>query len=63
MHINIDLLDCIYYTCAMCLEIPSMANNQFDSRKRIISRPFRKLLDNMERQAFTGKKIIYFLFF
>ena len=54
MHINIELLECIYLTCSMLLEIPNMAENVYNVRKKFISRTFRKLIDNSERQTLLG---------
>jgi translation initiation factor 3 subunit C len=56
MHINLELLECVYLVCAMLTEIPSMAkaNNLAEARKRINSKPFRRLLDFGDRQAFVG---------
>ncbi|KAJ3107916.1 Translation initiation factor 3 subunit c [Phlyctochytrium planicorne] len=54
MHINLELLECVYLTCSMLLEIPNMAMNAHDSRRKIISKPFRRMLDYNERQVFTG---------
>eukprot|EP00698_Gefionella_okellyi_P002932 TRINITY_DN12778_c0_g1_i1.p1 TRINITY_DN12778_c0_g1~~TRINITY_DN12778_c0_g1_i1.p1 ORF type:complete len:938 (+),score=232.07 TRINITY_DN12778_c0_g1_i1:65-2878(+) len=54
MHINLDLLEFVHLTCAMLLEVPNMAYDQFDLRRRVISRPFRKLLDYYDRQIFIG---------
>lgn len=54
MHINIDLLEFVYLTSAMLLEVPNMAANVHDSRKRVVSKTFRKTLENSERQTFTG---------
>ncbi|KAL4433586.1 hypothetical protein ABPG75_000027 [Micractinium tetrahymenae] len=55
MHINLELLESTYLISAMLLEVPAMASIQSaDSRKRIISKPLRRLMDNYERQSFTG---------
>ncbi|KAG0317212.1 Translation initiation factor 3 subunit c [Dissophora globulifera] len=56
MHINLELLECVYLTCSMLLEIPAMAaaGSNPDSRKKVISKPFRRMLDYNSRQAFTG---------
>jgi len=54
MHINLELLECVYLTCSMLLEIPNMALHSHDARRRIISKPFRRMLDYNERQMFTG---------
>ncbi|CAG8502294.1 23130_t:CDS:2 [Cetraspora pellucida] len=56
MHINLELLECAYLTCSMLLEIPSMAaaGSNPEARKKIISKPFRRMLDYNERQVFSG---------
>ena len=54
MHVNLELLECVYLTCAMLLEVPNMAKNVHDARRRIISKPFRRMLDYNNRQSFTG---------
>jgi hypothetical protein len=50
MHINLELLECVYLICAMLLEVP----NSFDPKRKVISKNFRKLLDQHERQVFSG---------
>ncbi|KAJ1974473.1 Translation initiation factor 3 subunit c [Dimargaris xerosporica] len=58
MHINLELLECVYLTCCMLIEVPAMAQaggaNDQGARKRTISRNFRRMLDFHERQIFTG---------
>ncbi|KAF2098079.1 eukaryotic translation initiation factor 3 subunit C [Rhizodiscina lignyota] len=56
MHINLELLECVYLTCSMLLEIPLLAQvgSSPDIRKRIISKTYRRLLEYHERQIFTG---------
>ncbi|KAG4306508.1 hypothetical protein PORY_000496 [Pneumocystis oryctolagi] len=55
MHINLELLECVYLTCSMLLEIPSIAASGFSpDSKKIISRSFRRMLDYNKRQVFTG---------
>ncbi|KAI1318099.1 Translation initiation factor 3 subunit c [Mortierella claussenii] len=56
MHINLELLECVYLTCSMLLEIPNMASagSNGDNRKRVISKPFRRMLDYNSRQVFSG---------
>lgn len=53
MHINLELLECVFLVCSMLLEIPAQAQAGPNSKK-YISKPFRRLLDYNERQAFTG---------
>ncbi|KAI7869875.1 eukaryotic translation initiation factor 3 subunit 8 N-terminus-domain-containing protein [Spinellus fusiger] len=53
MHINLELLECVFLTCSMLLEIPAQAQAG-PNNKKFISRPFRRLLDYNERQAFSG---------
>ncbi|KAI9088041.1 eukaryotic translation initiation factor 3 subunit 8 N-terminus-domain-containing protein [Phlyctochytrium arcticum] len=54
MHINLELLECVYLTCSMLLEIPNMAANAHEPRRKVISKPFRRMLDYNERQVFIG---------
>jgi translation initiation factor 3 subunit C len=56
MHINLELLECIYLTSSMFLEVPLMAQTTSapEMRRRMISKTFRRMLDYNERQVFTG---------
>lgn len=56
MHINLELLECVYFTASLLIEIPSMAasENQIDAKKKVISKTFRRMLDYNRRQVFTG---------
>ena len=35
-------------------QVPTLANANLDPKRRPLSKPFRRLLDNYERQTFTG---------
>lgn len=56
MHINLELLECVYLTCSMLLEIPLLAQtgSSPEIKKRIISKTYRRMLEYHERQIFTG---------
>jgi translation initiation factor 3 subunit C len=56
MHINLELLECVYLTCSMLLEIPLLAQtgSSPDVKKRTISKTYRRMLEYHERQIFTG---------
>jgi translation initiation factor 3 subunit C len=56
MHINLELLECIYLVCSMLMEIPSIAQagSSPDAKKRVISKTFRRFLEYNERQVFIG---------
>ena len=56
MHINLELLECVYLICSMLLEIPLLAQtgSSPDLRRRIISKTFRRMLEYTERQVFQG---------
>jgi len=54
MHINLELLECVYLTSAMLLEIPYMAAHEFDYRRRVISKSFHYQLRLSDKQALVG---------
>ncbi|ORX71172.1 hypothetical protein DL89DRAFT_221993 [Linderina pennispora] len=56
ININLELLECVFLTSSMLLEIPHMAsaNTNADARRSAISRVFRRMLDFNERQVFLG---------
>ena len=57
MHVNLELLECVYLVSAMLLEIPNIALHTHDSRRKMISKSFRRMLEYSERQIFTGNII------
>eukprot|EP01100_Stratorugosa_tubuloviscum_P012418 TRINITY_DN58_c3_g1_i1.p1 TRINITY_DN58_c3_g1~~TRINITY_DN58_c3_g1_i1.p1 ORF type:complete len:907 (+),score=466.46 TRINITY_DN58_c3_g1_i1:49-2769(+) len=54
LHINLELLECVNLTCGMLLEVPNIALNPHDSRRKILSKTFKRHLDNSERQPILG---------
>ncbi|KAJ1812299.1 Translation initiation factor 3 subunit c, partial [Coemansia sp. RSA 2598] len=56
ININLELLECVFLTSSMLLEIPYMAsaNANPEARRAPISRVFRRMLDFNERQVFLG---------
>merc|ERR1711971_1506674 len=54
MHINLELLECVYSVSAMLIEIPYMAAHEFDARRRMISKSYYQQLRSSERQALVG---------
>jgi len=54
MHINLELLECVYLVSAMLLEIPYMAAHEFDARRRLISKNFHHVLRVSDRQPLVG---------
>ena len=54
MHLSLELLEAVHLSTAMLLEIPNLACHAFDSRRRVISKTFRRFLEHGERQIFCG---------
>lgn len=69
MHINLELMECVYLTSAMLLEIPYMAGmmrqtcnitlafflaTETEGRRRMISKGFYHQLKNHEKQPLVG---------
>ena len=52
MHINLQLLECVYMLTAMLLEIPNIAENQFLVNKKVVSKNFKKLIEQYDSKAF-----------
>ena len=49
MHINVELMECVYLICSMLLEIPHMASHEFEMRRRLLSRSFHYQLKQNEK--------------
>ncbi|EGF78398.1 hypothetical protein BATDEDRAFT_13212 [Batrachochytrium dendrobatidis JAM81] len=54
MHVNLELLECVYLVSSMLLEVPNMALHAHESRRKVTSKAFRRMLDFNDRQIFIG---------
>jgi len=54
MHINLDLLEAVHLITAMFVEVPNLAMHGPSSKRRPISKTFRRLFENHQKQFFTG---------
>jgi|UniRef100_A0A914Q7M2 translation initiation factor 3 subunit C len=54
MHINLELLECVYLICSMLLEIPNIACHEYDARRRLLSRSFHYQLKMSEKSPLIG---------
>ena len=54
MHINMEMLEAIQLIVSMLLEIPNMAAYPYDTRRKLISKHFRRLYEQSEQQVFRG---------
>jgi len=56
MHISLDMVESAHYICAMLLEVPNMAQHPFDSNRNVISKSFRRQLEQYDRNMFAGSE-------
>lgn len=54
MHINLELIECMYLVSAMLIEIPYMCSRDYETKKRLISKQFHYQLKFSERQPVVG---------
>ena len=55
MHINLELVECVYFACSMLQEMPSMAQSQHDpTRTRPLNKSVRRQMDSYCKQAYNG---------
>lgn len=54
MHINLELMECVYLICSMLLEVPNIACHEYDARRRLLSRSFHYQLKFSERSPLIG---------
>lgn len=57
MHINLELVECVFMTSSMLMEIPAMAaasSTVKDSKRKTTNKLFKNKLEIHDRQYFTG---------
>lgn len=56
-HINLELLECVFITCSLLIQIPSLAastTTSKDSKRKVSLKSFKSKLEFYERMFFTG---------
>lgn len=51
LQVNLEALDCVYLTTSMFLEIPNIVENKFTIQKNVISRNFRKMIEQYDMKG------------
>jgi len=51
LQVNLEQLDCVYMTTSMMLEVPNIAENKFTVGQEVISRNFRKLVEQYDAKG------------
>ena len=51
LHVNLEMLDCVYMTTSMFLEIPNLSLNKTIIGKKVINRNFRKLIEQYDMKG------------
>eukprot|EP00798_Chlamydomonas_sp_ICE-L_P014783 gene14783-20833_t len=54
MHITLELTEAVYLICAMLMEVPAMAADPLNPKKKHASKSFHRILDTYNRQMFNG---------
>uniref|UniRef100_A0A061RZ06 Eukaryotic initiation factor n=1 Tax=Tetraselmis sp. GSL018 TaxID=582737 RepID=A0A061RZ06_9CHLO len=54
MHINLELIESVALISAMLIEVPNLAAGGQLDRRKVLSKSFQRLMDNHERQTFSG---------
>jgi hypothetical protein len=58
MHINLEMVEAAYLTCAALLEIPNIAEKPIPSTRFVISKPFLRLLETYRNQARVSSRTL-----
>jgi len=54
MQLSLDVIECVYLVSAMLIEVPYIAEHEFDAKRRPISKTFYHQLRTLEKQSLTG---------
>lgn len=50
MQLSLDVIECVYLVSAMLIEVPYIAEHEFDAKRRPISKTFYHQLRTLEKQ-------------